>query len=394
MRLSRIYPFGRPRPVGRTASCCRGEGGSVDVADIVERFRRAAFGLEDWQDALAGFAGATDARVVHLIGMDRSGAVAFDLIRGVTPDMVDTFVREGGLSRHTNPRTGVAIDGPMLRTVFDDALLSRHERDALPIYRNLFDRADAGFAALTRLRVPGCDAILSLLRPRSFLDSADREAHIIDAAAPALSDIMAQAVALGAGLDRTVRETAELLEQRVLLLDGDRRMVQMSPGCEAWLAPAGPLTMRGGRIHARDAATDRALSLAIAQALDPLQALRPGRRVVLRMPGSDGHDEGERLILTVRAAPRRPSGPLARARVMLSAKTAAAPSAELFADLFGLTPAEAQVAVLLAVGHDSAAIARLRGCSVATVRTQVMALLNKTGTHRQGELVARLRGAC
>ena len=94
-----------------------------------------------------------------------------DFLHKANPDEVDTFVREGGLSRHTNPRTGVAIDGQMLRTVFDDALLSRHERDALPIYRNLFDRADAGFAALTRLRVPGCDAIVSLLSSQQALRS-------------------------------------------------------------------------------------------------------------------------------------------------------------------------------------------------------------------------------
>ena len=56
-----------------------------------------------------------------------------------------------------------------------------------------------------------------------------------------------------------------------------------------------------------------------------------------------------------------------------------------------LTLAEAQVAALVVAGQSADQIATQRQVSVGTVRTQIKALLEKTGSERQIELVARLR---
>lgn len=362
----------------------------MDVGGLVDRFRRSAFGMDDWDGALVALAVATDAQIVHLAGLDAGDAPVFNLICGVTPDMLDAFVREGGLDSRCNPRTGLALHGPMLRTVADDELVTARERDALPIYRNFFNRTAAAHAAITRLQMPQVNAVVAALRPHSFLESAREERRLIEAIAPALSDIMMQAIQLGSQHDRTTLLTAEALEGAVLLLDGDRRIVAMSAGVEPWLAADGPLTVRGGQVRARDAGCDARLATAIARACDAGQALRPGQSVVLHTPRV-GPAAGEgRLVVTVRAVPRRGTGPLGRARVMLSRRTPPAPAAALYAELFDLTMAEAQIAEQLAQGDDLAVIAERRGASVATVRTQLKALFAKTGTRRQGELVARL----
>lgn len=69
-------------------------------------------------------------------------------------------------------------------------------------------------------------------------------------------------------------------------------------------------------------------------------------------------------------------------------------SAQLLADLYALTPSEAEVARLLALGHDTTAIAQRRGLSQATVRTYFKRIFEKTGATRQSELVALIyRGA-
>lgn len=60
------------------------------------------------------------------------------------------------------------------------------------------------------------------------------------------------------------------------------------------------------------------------------------------------------------------------------------------ARLFGLTPAEADLAVGLADGLTITEIASLRRVSVNTLRVQLRALLRKTGTSRQAELVSVL----
>lgn len=57
---------------------------------------------------------------------------------------------------------------------------------------------------------------------------------------------------------------------------------------------------------------------------------------------------------------------------------------------FGLSPAQLNLAVLLASGHDLAAAARELGVSVNTVRTQVRRMFEKTTTHNQAALVSRL----
>jgi DNA-binding CsgD family transcriptional regulator len=65
-------------------------------------------------------------------------------------------------------------------------------------------------------------------------------------------------------------------------------------------------------------------------------------------------------------------------------------SEEMVASVYGLTAAEAAVAVALARGEDVREIARRRGVSTETVRGQLKAVLAKTGCSRQADLVRML----
>ncbi len=58
--------------------------------------------------------------------------------------------------------------------------------------------------------------------------------------------------------------------------------------------------------------------------------------------------------------------------------------------LYGLTPAEAQLARTLTMGKSIAEISSIRGVSVNTTKTQLNSLLGKTGLHRQVDLVRLL----
>ena len=61
--------------------------------------------------------------------------------------------------------------------------------------------------------------------------------------------------------------------------------------------------------------------------------------------------------------------------------------------LFGLTPAEAQLAVALSQGISLNAYADRRGISVGTVRIQMKRILEKTDSRRQADLVGKLYGS-
>ena len=68
----------------------------------------------------------------------------------------------------------------------------------------------------------------------------------------------------------------------------------------------------------------------------------------------------------------------------------AQPSGETLQKLFGLTSAEARLALEIARGASPSEAAETLGIKIPTVRTQLSMIFAKTGAERQGELVALL----
>lgn len=63
---------------------------------------------------------------------------------------------------------------------------------------------------------------------------------------------------------------------------------------------------------------------------------------------------------------------------------------QLLQQVYGLTPAEARLAPMILAGQSPGEAARCLKVSVATVRTQLSAILKKTGSRKQAELVRHL----
>ena len=94
------------------------------------------------------------------------------------------------------------------------------------------------------------------------------------------------------------------------------------------------------------------------------------------------------LVTPLRAAtdwlaPRRPVAIL----FISDPERASNPAAGRLQRAFGLTRAEAAVAVELLNGHGLKVAAAALGVAPVTVRTHLTAVFSKTGTHRQAELV-------
>ena len=68
----------------------------------------------------------------------------------------------------------------------------------------------------------------------------------------------------------------------------------------------------------------------------------------------------------------------------------AVPSEELLTALFGLSRAEARLALCMLMGRSAADCARLASVGLATIRTQLHSIFTKTGVRRQAQLVALL----
>lgn len=88
-----------------------------------------------------------------------------------------------------------------------------------------------------------------------------------------------------------------------------------------------------------------------------------------------GPDERRRVVVVLRESGQKSAAFVNRVRGM-----------------FRLAPAEADIAVQLALGSDLPEIAAARGVTINTIRTQVASAMIKVGVRRQAELVAAIAG--
>jgi DNA-binding CsgD family transcriptional regulator/PAS domain-containing protein len=177
----------------------------------------------------------------------------------------------------------------------------------------------------------------------------------------------------------------------VILVDAGGRVLFLNPPAEAVVAAADGLTVSNGTLSAATASETRALArlVADAAATGGGAGMSAGGAMALSRPSSSSP-------LAVLVAPLRGQQPLLAERrpaaaVFLAAPERCAPVAgRRLVELFGLTPAEAQLAVALLAGKRLRQIAAERSVQLPTVRNQLRAVLAKTGTARQADLVRRL----
>jgi len=184
----------------------------------------------------------------------------------------------------------------------------------------------------------------------------------------------------------------EYVSDAVIVVDKHGCVLHANRAAESLLRVGDGLTMQRGEVCAAAAADRSKLRALVAS--------------VSTSPGQPGTNAGGRLTLS------RPSGrmplrivvaPIAGSPLFLAPGHATAAifvrdpeqrpslSEDEIRCLLGVTRAEAQLAYRLAQGHDLAHIANASGTSINTLRTRLKAILAKTGTHRQIDLVWLIR---
>ncbi|HEX3916542.1 MAG TPA: hypothetical protein VHW60_04325 [Caulobacteraceae bacterium] len=174
----------------------------------------------------------------------------------------------------------------------------------------------------------------------------------------------------------------------LMALDGAGRAVLVNARARRLLAGRGELEWRHGRIAARAPAVDREL-----QAL--LERARTGADLAassMRIPRADGTSW---IVWIVRAPASSPLSPGAAPGVLIMIGDSEARGRVRQGDLikiYALTPAEADLALTLGAGATLREVAAERGVSYATARSQLYAVLEKTGVHRQADLTRLIAG--
>lgn len=191
---------------------------------------------------------------------------------------------------------------------------------------------------------------------------------------------LAPQIAVGA----TLREIVEQMEQPVLFVAGDGRLVDANPAARTALAqPAGWLAEHGGTVTVRQAQRWQALS----SWLPALQ--RQGRPDASSLTLDLLDAAGGSATLEVVPIQAALADTVARhpAAAICTLKPGVRDRAQALRNVYGLTAAEARVAQQLADGRTLAEIAAATEVSLSTVRTQLAAVRGKLGVRRQAEVV-------
>jgi DNA-binding CsgD family transcriptional regulator/PAS domain-containing protein len=176
----------------------------------------------------------------------------------------------------------------------------------------------------------------------------------------------------------------------IVIVGPDCWVLDLNSAAEAILRVDDGVHVHAGRIGATNTVTERRLYRALQAALvGDGSEVRSGRSFTCERPS------GKRpYVIHVLPLHRTWSGEMpreARASVLIiDPEQESEPSATLLRRLFGLTRSEAEVAVRIARGGDVKEIAEELSVSLATVRTHLQHVFDKTDTHRQSELVRRL----
>lgn len=186
----------------------------------------------------------------------------------------------------------------------------------------------------------------------------------------------------------------ESFEAAMILLDQDRVMVHANAVAETLLRRGAGLTVVGRRVTAVDDQDAQGLRALVANACNP--AVRTAEAVGSMLIRAS--EDGERnLLVVIHPLRGENTGSLFAANPEAAAVLYCVSPAQghgikrqMLRTLFGLTPAEARLALELTRSADLQQAAEQLNLSANTVKSQLRAVFRKTNTRRQQELVRLL----
>ncbi|WP_395447833.1 helix-turn-helix transcriptional regulator [Aminobacter sp. UC22_36] len=175
-----------------------------------------------------------------------------------------------------------------------------------------------------------------------------------------------------------------------IIVDRECRILQATPQAEAILAEKDVLKNDRGRLRLLDeAGPSGEFTAAVAEIAEADPASFAGSRAF-----SIHRSSGEALGLVVRPAPHsaKLQAPLRGAALVIiaDAGSTVAPHPAILVRLFGLTPAEAELAALMGQGLDLNDASAALGITKNTAKAHLRMVFSKTGVSRQSELVRLL----
>jgi DNA-binding CsgD family transcriptional regulator len=376
--------------------------GRYDYDAIVQSIYRAGAGLEPWLAPLKRVADTFDAWAVQLLGVDkRTGTMTFSYEAGdASPESGLDYIRT---YHRIDPR--VALQGPWptkkwlaCQEHFDDDYVAKS-----PFYQDFL--IPYGGRCLFGAKLIEDDASVVLLGHLNHFGKPPLDVDQRDAF-ERIGEHVAQAFDIHRHLSKVVERDAlgfallDRLRQPVILLDPDRNITFRSEAAKAILDHGNVIYDHDGVLVCRNVESNLDLTLAMRElALAPINSNEadktPAERRSIRLRRMHGSHVVAGTLLALR--PRDVMGAFGRSPQALLTIYEPGAATEidpfLLSTTFDLTPAEARVAARLTSGLTLEATAKEFKVSITTVRSQLKAVFEKTGTNRQADLVRLLLAA-
>lgn len=367
---------------------------------LLQSIYRGAIEQPPWSSALPALREAIDAQVVSLVLRPPSVGDRGIILNSVRPDagreesvapLADPNDWELTAYREQFFSLDPFINLPLNQIITLDDLLTDAELMASDYYQHYLQPiglfrilgVDTGEAegVLARLR-------FSRRREEAPFSASDRK--MLQLITPHLR----QAIEIYARFNHMTSErdiyagAVDQMSVATIILDEKGRLLHTNAMASALLKEADGLSLRGQQLHIAGHNTNRSLQAALASVIS---AQRAGETSVIKALRVPRPGERSALGLVIRPVPASErgegqAGPCAAVFVSDPDQRDSA-SQQTLGTLFSLTPAEANVAILLTRGLSLAEISETQNISPHTARAQLKSIFAKTGVSRQAELV-------
>lgn len=357
-----------------------------------DEFYAAAVEHGRWYSALEGLAAATGSRCGELITIGCEWILETNVMTNIDPAVSDAFVACRGAEPAYSPRVAAGAGAPILKVLAEADFMTPEEHATHPHYKEFARPWDIPYICLTTLdRTDDLLIGLAVLRTERQGHISSKEREVFASLAPHVRAAVRMQIALEGRGATLIQGTLESLSIPAFVCGSDGCVRAMTTQAEALVRENRGLTLTNKRLRATLDESDKILTAAIARAV---RGIEPGRAPAARTVIVHGPSETSTpLVLDVMSLPFNAIEFRGAPRAVIVARGPRgtdATRAAILQGVYGLTPAETEVALKLAQGHTADAIAANRGVAVGTVRVQIKSTLAKLGVGRQVELVAKL----
>jgi DNA-binding CsgD family transcriptional regulator len=368
----------------------------IELIVLINLIYEAALDSELWPNVLIRLADALGAAQVAMSSMDLRADIVATIAPRFDPQFLASWQEYWAFHDPVLARATLRPAGEIYSL---DSLMPREEFAATPVFNELWRPAKLSLAMGANLLVEDRFSALICFANALGKDTVTAEQiHIFEAVLPHLT----RAVRISRRLWElelthvAATEHLDTLQQGALLADASGRVVRANAAAKAMLHDRGGIFLDNGRLAAADGSG--ILQKLIASCARTTLALGgPGGE--LKIPRELPRSLLEVTVTPLRSKARLADVPWIGVGTPVAIVTVRDPDIDRrrreinLRRRFGLTIAESKMAAEILIGDGRAAAARRRGISNATAKTHLSSIFDKTGTHRQAELIRLLLNA-